>query len=503
MMICDRDSASESDSSSVDGGPIMMPPSPISREQLHKRIESLQQANKVLRMELESMKHRFKQMQEENKNLRQASVTIQARAEQEEEFISNTLLKKIQALKKEKETLALNYEQEEECLTNDLSRKLNQLRQEKVNLEATLEQEQECLVNKLMRRIERLEAETNGKQLTLEQLRREKVELENTLEQEQEALVNKLWKRMGKLESEKKILKGQLEGTNTPAGGSSVTSPESPRGSSVSTPNNCENSAAVAVNSSLNSPHERPSQIMRLQNETVKLRQQLNNTQKEHTEKMQLLASEEKQIRLENINLQKKLALEQEKRLALSRQLSESESSLDMDDDRLYDGSSASGVVPSRTRTGSSPVPIAPVFHSGQNRPSSPNKGLLNGLRCQTCCQILPSRSCAPAPSPPMGQTQQNLPGLSVSVGPPGSTYGLSDTQFVKPCVRSPGNGSSQAPASTKPRVGLSTAGSPMPMKDVRSSVSPAPSPMDVSRGMDSEDDARSCDGDTDDRKLN
>lgn len=51
----------------------------------------------------------------------------QARAEQEEEFISNTLLKKIQALKKEKETLALNYEQEEECLTNDLSRKLCQV----------------------------------------------------------------------------------------------------------------------------------------------------------------------------------------------------------------------------------------------------------------------------------------------------------------------------------------------------------------------------------------
>ena len=57
----------------------------------------------------------------------QASVHIQAKAEQEEEFISNTLLKKIQALKKEKENLALNYEQEEECLTNDLSRKLNQV----------------------------------------------------------------------------------------------------------------------------------------------------------------------------------------------------------------------------------------------------------------------------------------------------------------------------------------------------------------------------------------
>ena len=52
---------------------------------------------------------------------------LQAKAEQEEEFISNTLLKKIQELKKEKENLALNYEQEEECLTNDLSRKLDQV----------------------------------------------------------------------------------------------------------------------------------------------------------------------------------------------------------------------------------------------------------------------------------------------------------------------------------------------------------------------------------------
>ena len=51
----------------------------------------------------------------------------QAKAEQEEEFISNTLLKKIQRLKKEKESLAMNYEQEEEFLTNDLSRKLHQV----------------------------------------------------------------------------------------------------------------------------------------------------------------------------------------------------------------------------------------------------------------------------------------------------------------------------------------------------------------------------------------
>jgi coiled-coil domain-containing protein 6 len=61
------------------------------------------------------------------KSLKFFPILFQAKAEQEEEFISNTLLKKIQELKKEKENLALNYEQEEECLTNDLSRKLDQV----------------------------------------------------------------------------------------------------------------------------------------------------------------------------------------------------------------------------------------------------------------------------------------------------------------------------------------------------------------------------------------
>lgn len=59
--------------------------------------------------------------------LKTVFVSQQARAEQEEEFISNTLFKKIQALQKEKETLAVNYEKEEEFLTNELSRKLMQV----------------------------------------------------------------------------------------------------------------------------------------------------------------------------------------------------------------------------------------------------------------------------------------------------------------------------------------------------------------------------------------
>jgi coiled-coil domain-containing protein 6 len=54
----------------------MAPPSPVSREQLQKRIDSLNQQNKVLRVELDTYKIRVKQLQEENKTLRQASVNI-------------------------------------------------------------------------------------------------------------------------------------------------------------------------------------------------------------------------------------------------------------------------------------------------------------------------------------------------------------------------------------------------------------------------------------------
>uniref|UniRef100_A0A023GKH1 Putative coiled-coil domain-containing protein 6 n=1 Tax=Amblyomma triste TaxID=251400 RepID=A0A023GKH1_AMBTT len=390
------DSASESDSSSVDGA--MIAPSPLSREQIQKRLESLQQENRVLKMELETYRLRVKTLQEENRSLRQVSVNIQAKAEQEEEFISNTLLKKIQALKKEKETLALNYEQEEECLTNDLSRKLNQLRQEKVQLEQSLEQEQEALVNKLMRKIERLEAQTLAKQANLEQLRREKVELECTLEQEQEALVNRLWKRMDKLEAEKRMLQERLE--------QPPSAPPSPRDPGRDTP------AALGAH------------VARLRGELARLRAQLHDTQQEHNEKVAQFAQEERQIREENVRLQRKLQLEMDRREALCRHLSESESSLEMDEERHFNEMSAHGMRP---RTVSSPIPYNQSPNS--SRPLSPGLpvtggpgGILSSLprealspsgslnRCQTCGQPLfhpsgatvpPPGFLLPSPSPP------------------------------------------------------------------------------------------------------
>ncbi|KAF6772024.1 hypothetical protein AHF37_09294 [Paragonimus kellicotti] len=127
-----------------------------SNEQLLYRVQSLQQKNRVLKTEIETPKSKIKDLAEVTQQLRRNSVNIQAKAEQEEEYISNTLLKKITELKKEKESLTINYEQEEDCLINQSNRKFTQLRQEKVALERTLAREQEDQVSKLKLRIEKI-----------------------------------------------------------------------------------------------------------------------------------------------------------------------------------------------------------------------------------------------------------------------------------------------------------------------------------------------------------
>ncbi|XP_062330436.1 coiled-coil domain-containing protein 6b isoform X2 [Osmerus eperlanus] len=312
-------------------------------EELTNRLASLQQENKVLKIELETFRLKCRALQEENRDLREASVTIQARAEQEEEFISNTLFKKIQALQKEKETLAVNYEKEEEFLTNELSRKLVQLQHEKVELEQQLEQEQEFQVNKLMKKIKKMENDTISKQLTLEQLRREKIDLENTLEQEQEALVNRLWKKMDKLEAEKRILQEKLD--------QPLSAPPSPKG--------------IAMD--IDSPENMMRHIRFLKNEVERLKKNLRSAALQHTEKRAQYIEEERHMREENVRLQRKLQREMERREALCRQLSESESSLEMDDERYFNEMSAQGLRP---RTVSSPIPYPPS--PSTSRPISP-----------------------------------------------------------------------------------------------------------------------------------
>lgn len=218
-----------------------------------------------------------------------------------------------------------------------------------------------------MRKIEKLQAETDNKQTNLEQLRREMVELENTLEQEQEALVNKLWKRMDKLETEKRSLQIKLD--------QPVSDPTTPRDITNANGDTASNLSA---------------HIQTLRSEVLRLRANLAAAQKETTKKMQQFAQEEKSIREENARLQRKLKLEVERREALCRHLSESESSLEMDEERFYNEnllgsgvSGASAVSVQRQRTISSPVSHSP----SNSRPLSPGTAQQN--RCYACGQIV------------------------------------------------------------------------------------------------------------------
>jgi coiled-coil domain-containing protein 6 len=130
---------------------------PCENEQCQLDRKIMLATQESLEVQIETLKQKVAMLTEENKELRRNSVNIQQQAEQEEEFISNTLLKKIQRLKQEKESLAINYEQEEEFLTNDLTKKLQRIKAEKVEMEKTFEVESEAICNKLTARINNLE----------------------------------------------------------------------------------------------------------------------------------------------------------------------------------------------------------------------------------------------------------------------------------------------------------------------------------------------------------
>jgi len=83
------------------------------------------------------------------------------------------------------------------------------------------------------------------------------------------------------------------------------------------------------------------------------------------SKKMEKMAKEERQVREDNLRLQRKLQLEVERRTALCRHLSESESSLEMEEERQYNEMSSN-----RCRTSSSPLPFPPS--PSQSRPLSP-----------------------------------------------------------------------------------------------------------------------------------
>ena len=196
--------------------------------------------------------------------------------------------------------------------------------------------------------IEKLETETTAKQTNLETLRREKVELENTLEQEQEALVNKLWKRMDQLETEKRTLQSRMDPPEDPTSAPSSL-PGPPTGPPlIVPPPSLEHFASKTSNSNGDTATNLANHIRVLKAETARLKHQLSHAKVEHERKMaefvryllttsfylfcfvyilywftfiwlNYIFREEKEIKEENLRLQRRLQLEMERREALCR----------------------------------------------------------------------------------------------------------------------------------------------------------------------------------------
>ncbi|CAL2049181.1 unnamed protein product [Caenorhabditis brenneri] len=154
-------------------------------------------------------KRENKELLEANKQLRIAAVQMFTKAEQEEEYISNSLLKKIQQLNQDKDYLVKKYQQDEESLTKSLMANVAKIPDVHANEAA------EKLVADKEAEIERLRtycsrAEKNYQE-ELMRLRAEKVDHESALEREQELLINTLGKRMSQMNEEKRKLQQSLE----------------------------------------------------------------------------------------------------------------------------------------------------------------------------------------------------------------------------------------------------------------------------------------------------
>ncbi|GIL88171.1 hypothetical protein Vretimale_14088 [Volvox reticuliferus] len=171
--------------------------------------EELISKHKKLKELADYERRRADGLAEELRLAKEHNVVVQKQIEQEEEYITNKLMKRLDQLKKEKAVLASEVAQEEEFLANTLQKRLEKLAKEKVDLENRLEAEQEYVVNKLRKAIDQLSVEKN-------KLMCEKVELENQLECEQEYILNRLQKQVDKLASDKLALqkeKAELQRT--------------------------------------------------------------------------------------------------------------------------------------------------------------------------------------------------------------------------------------------------------------------------------------------------
>ncbi|KAJ9445135.1 PH domain-containing rcdII [Diplonema papillatum] len=109
----------------------------------------LEQGVQAKLIEKQDLCSRLAVKESEVKELRTSATALQRQVEEEEEYITNGLIKRLAHLRREKEQLAKQVETEEEFLTNSLQKQLQQVSKEKLDLERHLQKEREFILTKL------------------------------------------------------------------------------------------------------------------------------------------------------------------------------------------------------------------------------------------------------------------------------------------------------------------------------------------------------------------
>jgi len=184
--------------------------------------------------------------------------------------------------------------------------------------------------------------------------------------------VNRLWKKLDRLEHEKRNLQTRLNenGTN-PVVAAVITRPVE----------RADSSEKVA------------SHVKTLKREVDRLRKQLSSSSTEHTNQMKAMESEEKSLREKNLQLQRKLQMEIERREALHRHLSESESSLEMDEERIFNHEISLGQMPRGRLSASSPGPFGTIGITSTISSTSSHPGFIPNASSAFTTPVSPYRN--------------------------------------------------------------------------------------------------------------
>lgn len=135
-------------------------------------VATLREELSTMKAQLTREKKRREAAEELVRELRRESTLNQIRVEEEEEMISNKLMKRLSELKQEKEQIARASESDSEWVTNSLSQRLEELQRQKHRIIAAAEEENEFIVNRLTKELDALRTEKLELQRKVQRLSR-------------------------------------------------------------------------------------------------------------------------------------------------------------------------------------------------------------------------------------------------------------------------------------------------------------------------------------------